>query len=183
MQEKLYTTQQLQSLCSEFGIQDFNLVKALIMVESSNTGFDPKTKLIKIQFEPAYFKKFTGKKILNGVEGQAKEWEAFNAASAMDDEKAKLSTSWGLGQIMGDSHKLAGYDSVDKMIAEFKLNEFYQIKGMLNFMKNKSDLLPALKAKRWKRVALLFNGPAYDKADPPYDERIEKSYNKLPKYA
>jgi hypothetical protein len=100
-----------------------------------------------------------------------------------------LSTSWGCLQVMGAEHAKAGYDDVDKMITDFKVHEFYQVKGGLNFMKNKSGIwkgkrvwcLEELKKKNFAACGYLFNGANYDKADPPYDIRIANAYSKLSK--
>lgn len=169
---------QIESLAEEFDL-DVALVKTFLIVESSGSGFDPATGKIKIQFEPAYFEHYTRTKILNKVDVQSKEWEAFNAAYKIDPESALLSTSWGLGQIMGAEFKKAGYETVDRMVAEFKLSEFYQVKGTLNFIKNKPGLYDALKLNDWQKVAYLYNGSHYDRADPPYDQRLKTTYSKL----
>lgn len=173
--DKKISTDQIIQLAEEFNI-DYKLIKAVLIVEASNSGFDPRTGKIKIQFEPHWFEKYTRTKILNGVEVQSAEWEAYNKAAAIDSEKAMLSTSWGMGQIMGFNYGLAGYKSVQAMVNEFQLSEYFQVKGMLNFIKN-TGLLRYLKAKDWRAFAKGYNGKNYEKFD--YHNRLEKAYKKL----
>ena len=47
------------------------------------------------------------------------EYEALNFARSLDDEKALLSISMGLPQILGSNSKLIGYDSVQEMFNNF----------------------------------------------------------------
>jgi hypothetical protein len=172
---KLIQNIEIAQLAKEFGL-DFPTVKAITLVEASGGGFDARTGKIKIQFEPSYFESFTHKKILNGVEDQPQEWEAFNKAYAINPDAAMMSTSWGLGQIMGKYYMLAGYDSAQLMVNEFKIGEYYQLKGMLNFIKNQPALYNALKAKDWARFARRYNGPNYQVNK--YDTRMAVAYDK-----
>jgi hypothetical protein len=172
---KQLTNIEIASIAKDFNLE-FALVKAVNLVESAGAGFDPYTNKIKIQFEPGYFEKFTHKRILNGVEGQAKEWIAFGEAYAIHPDAAMMSTSWGLGQIMGANYKLAGYSSIQAMVNEFKIGEYYQLKGMLNFIKNQPGMYNALRSKDWARFARLYNGPNYKVND--YDNKLADAYSK-----
>lgn len=147
---------------------------AVIAVESSGDGFDPVTKKIKIQFEPYHFKKRTGVLIKNGVEGQAAEWTAFKAALVINPKAAYESTSWGLGQIMGFNHKLAGYASAKEMVDDFSTGEYKQLLGMINFIKNQPLMYKALKEKDWLTFARLYNGPK----QKGYDTKLKFAYDK-----
>jgi len=175
---KSITTDQIKKLAEEFNI-DYKLIQTVFIVESSGSGFDKNTGLIKIQFEPHKFKKYTNIDILNGIEGQAKEWEAFNRACCIDAKAAKLATSWGLGQVLGENYGLAGYISVDKMVNEFNINEYYQLKGMINFIVN-TGIIKYLKAKDWHNFAMGYNGKKYKLySNPPYNEKLKTAYEKL----
>lgn len=172
---KLVQNIEIKQLAKEFGLE-FAEVKGVTLVEAAGCGFDMSSGKIKIQFEPGYFEKFTQKRILNGVEGQSKEWEAFNTAYAINPDAAMKSTSWGLPQIMGANYQLAGYSSVQLMVNEFKIGEYYQLKGMLNFIKNQPSLYNALKLHDWARFARLYNGPNYKVND--YDIKLAAAYAK-----
>jgi len=96
-------------------------------------------------------------------------------ACAFDRDAALRSTSWGLGQIMGDNYKLAGYASVEDMVDAAMTSEYLQLKQMLLFLKN-GGILEDLKNKNWASFARKYNGPAY--AQNRYDEKLAQSYEK-----
>lgn len=163
-------------LASQFGIS-LAMLQAFLEVESAGSGFFTDwhgQQRIKIQFEPHWFKRYTGTRIANGVEAQRKEWDAFNEAAQVSLEAAMLSTSWGLGQVMGFNYKLAGYASVDDMVDAFKKSEQEQVKGMLNFCKNRKGLMEAIQSLNWHKVALLYNGSNY--AEGGYHLKLAKAY-------
>ena len=174
--EKFLTEQDIKTLAASFSLE-VPLIKTVLQIESSGSGFDKNTGLIKIQFEPHVFKKYTKILIINGVDIQKNEWVAFNAASKVDFNAALLSTSWGLGQIMGYNYKTAGYNSVEEMVDLFKRSEFHQFEGMLRFIKNNSAMYKALKEKNWDEFAKRYNGPAYK--DFHYDTKLSKTYASL----
>ncbi len=155
---------------------EFALLKAVILIETSGTGFDRKTGLILLQFEPHVFQKATGKRIINGVESQSKEWAAFKEAAAINKVEALEATSWGLGQIMGFNHELAGYKTVTDMVNAFELSEYWQLQGMVSFIKKQPKMINALKTKDWATFARLYNGPGYKKND--YDTKLALAYEK-----
>lgn len=88
-------------------------------------------------------------------------------------EIAALSTSWGLGQIMGFNHKLCGFSSAADMAQEFSKGEYYQLKGMLEFIKTKG-ILDDLRAGRWDEFAKGYNGEDY--RDRNYHGRLKNAY-------
>jgi len=161
-----------QELADEFGVE-LRALKAVLKVESSGSGFGKDGK-VKIQFEPYHFRKYTDIRIDNGVEGQTVEYEAYFKAVEIDQKAAMLSTSWGLGQIMGFNHKAAGYSVVDNMVLSFNASEYYQLKGMLNFIKSNKKLYQALKDKDWATFARYYNGKYYKKFN--YDTRLAAAY-------
>jgi hypothetical protein len=172
---KLITTDDVKSLAKLFGLE-LEVIKTVTIVESSGSGFEPTTGKIKIQFEPQFFKRL---KIVNGVEAQGKEWAAYEKAKAINADEAMKATSWGLGQIMGFNHKVAGYATVSAMVSEFQISEYYQLKGMLNFICDNPIMVEALKKKEWAVFASLYNGKGYKKFK--YDTRLADAYQKVKK--
>lgn len=188
-------------LAQEFGIEP-ELIQAVMEVESAGSGFftdwEGKQR-IKIQFEPHWFVKllkregfsarYTRSKrgsykvyvsevfiLENRVERQLEEWDAFIKATRVSKEIAHLSTSWGLGQVMGFNYKLAGFDKVTDMVDAFEESELNQARGMMMFIKNKG-LIKYLKEKDYGRFAYFYNGSGYKKYN--YDERIKSAYKRL----
>ena len=165
------------------------LLQAFIKVESGGKGFDSKTGKILIQFEPAWFKKManfapSGAWSVNGVERQAKEWEAFNNAFAIDREAAMKATSIGLPQIMGFHWKRLGYANVGAMWDDFKVSEENQIKALEKFIITDARLLKAFEQKDFHMMAYIYNGSGYAAQAHrlgivPYNVQLQKAYEAL----
>lgn len=168
------TIEEIESLANEFGLEA-KTIRAVIQVECAGSGFMPNGD-IKIQFEPHIFKRYTGHIIDNKVEIQSEEWAAYKEAKAINWEAALLSTSWGMGQVMGFNFKAAGYSSVHEMVADFKTGEKAQLKGMLNFIKN-NRIIDELQRKDWAGFAKIYNGAGYKQFN--YDTRLKEAYEKL----
>lgn len=113
----------------------------------------------------------------NGVEGQKREWAAFNAAFAIDKTAAMLSTSWGLPQMMGFNFAALGFKSVDALVDAFRESEANQLTGMLAFLNSKPALARAVRDKDWAMVAYYYNGAGYKQFN--YDRRLAAAYATL----
>lgn len=79
------------------------------------------------------------------------------AAAALDETVALKATSWGLGQILGENHKAAGYDTPQAMVAAFCESEAAQLAGVVAFIKA-NGLANALRNHDWVAVARGYNG-------------------------
>ncbi len=190
-----------EQLALEFKLEP-ELIQAVMEVESAGSGFFTDwegEQRIKIQFEPHWFvrllkrkginatytrgkrgtyKVYVGDKFIleNRVERQLEEWDSFILATRVDFEIAHLSTSWGLGQVMGFNYKLAGFSKVTDMVDAFEESELNQARGMMSFIE-KRGLLKYLKEKNYARFAYFYNGKGYKKYN--YDERIKAAYKRL----
>lgn len=56
------------------------------------------------------------------------------AANKIAPMEALSSASWGLGQLMGFNHALAGYKSPEAMVQAFMDDEEYQLRAMIRFI-------------------------------------------------
>jgi len=181
---KKITDNELSRLACEYGIE-LAALKAFMKVESRGSGFLPSGKVV-ILFERHVFYKESGgipvsktrpdlsSKMPGGYKGGEAEWKRLNDAIDFHRIGALRSTSWGLGQVMGFNHELAGYATVTEMVEAFKKSEYNQAKGMLEFIKN-AGILPAIKAKDWATVARKYNGKNYQVNN--YDKKLEEAYN------
>lgn len=88
-------------------------------------------------------------------------------------ECALKACSWGLGQIMGFNHKLAGLDSLQAFINAMYDSEKAQLQAMINFLKS-AGLEKAMKNKDWRAIAKAYNGVAYAKFD--YHNKLAMAY-------
>ena len=141
-----------------------------------------------IRFEGHYFhKKLKGDKLkaavaaglANPKAGAVKNPGSYGARYALLERAAKIdaaaayeSTSWGLGQVMGDHWKKLGFRSVDEMV-----NTANTVDGQIDIMARyiqKFGLVDELQSKGWKSFASQYNGPAYKKNR--YDTKMAAAY-------
>lgn len=126
----------------------------------------------------------TAWQILNGVQGQTAEWQAFNVAFKINPDAAMKSTSIGMPQILGSHYKRLGFASVGKMWDYFKLGEREQVEMLAKFINTDARLKAALMAKDWHRVASIYNGSGYQAlaarlGTVPYNVQMQREYNRL----
>lgn len=166
----------------------FEVLMAIIEVETPGSGFDPKTGKILIQFEPSWFRKHepfapTGAWSVNKVDVQSKEWIAFNDAFKIYPESAMKSTSIGLPQIMGFHFERLGYKSVGEMYDDFKKGEYQQLLALFRFILSDGELTKAVREKDYHMIAYIYNGSKYREmakkwGREPYDISLRKSTEK-----
>jgi hypothetical protein len=180
-------------LAEQFGIELASL-RAVIAVESAGSGFDaygrPKAlferhhfyKYIKANYDQALVDEAVSKKLaypkwgtLPYPKGSSAVYQEIEAAYEIAPREALLSTSWGMGQVMGSNYAVAGCVSVEEMVDQAMESEELQLKHMLNFI-NTANLLNKLKAQDWAGFAKGYNGPAY--ATNQYDTKLEAAYNR-----
>jgi hypothetical protein len=159
---------------------------AVLAVETTGCGFLPDRRP-KILFERHYFHKLTKGKFDKkapdvsapsaggyGV-GGAHQYDRLAQAIQLDRQAALRSASWGLGQVMGDNFKAAGYKDVETMVAAMCDSENAQLAAVGSFLKaNKLDR--ALQAHDWTAFARGYNGP--DFAENQYDVQLRGEFQK-----
>jgi hypothetical protein len=183
---------EIDSIAKDLGVEPAAF-RAVIAVEAAGSGFD-KAGRPKALFERHHFYKHLkdapGLRANAEAEGLAyQKWgtkpypkgsdavySEIERACAIDEEAALLSTSWGLGQIMGSNYKLAGCASVREMVSEACESEAGQVRQMASFIRN-AGLLDELIAKNWAGFAKGYNGPQYAKNQ--YDQKLASAYAKF----
>lgn len=181
---------ELKEVAVKFSL-DWVSVAAFIEVETGGIGFDPRTGKLIIQFEPIWFRKQTpyapsGLWSVNKVDVQSKEWEAFNNAFSISPRTAMMSTSIGIGQIMGLHYKRLGFGSVDEMWDDAKKGVSNQIAQLCKFICSDIKLQSCLKSNDWDGVATRYNGAGYKALAVkynrvPYDISMKDAYLKYSK--
>jgi len=104
---------------------------------------------------------------------QASRWALLNRAIKIDRDAAYASTSWGLGQVMGEHWRWLGYASVDALVAEARAGFAGQLRLMLLYIE-KAGLTDAVRRRDWSAFARAYNGPAY--ARHGYHTRLAAAY-------
>ncbi len=168
-------------------------LRAVLAVESAGDGFD-KAGRPKALFERHLFYRILKDKpaelaeaIAAGLaypkwgekpypKGSDAVYAEIAAAYDIDADAALLSTSWGLGQVMGSNFKMVGCASVDQMVKQAMDAEVSQLRHMAGFIKT-SGLLPKMQALDWAGFAKGYNGPGYAKNQ--YDVKLAAAYTKF----
>lgn len=168
---------------------DAAVLQAVIAVETSGRGFDDHDRPSML-FEPAVFyrqlfDKGATETLATAVRYRlaAPAWGEIPyapdsyvplaSACALDRDAALQSASWGLGQIMGFNHALAGFRDAESMVAAAMDSERRQLDMMVAFLKAE-HLVPFLVARDWVNFALRYNGRA--EAQHDYGGRLRDAY-------
>lgn len=176
------TRRGLRSICKVLGIGEPE-VWAVLNVETRGFGFLP-DRCPQILFERHIFSRLTAMRfdgrhpdISNanpgGYAGGAAEYARLEKAMALDADAALASASWGIGQVMGFNHKLAGYDTVAAMVKDMVKGEDAQLMAVATFIKNNSLHKP-LARHDWAAFARGYNGPDFRRND--YDNRLAAAH-------
>jgi hypothetical protein len=167
--------------------------RAVVAVESSGKGFDSDGR------PKALFERHIFYKLLNGDKDKLSEamdeglayvkwgmrpypktsdgvYEEINKAMKIDETAALKSTSWGLGQIMGNNHEMLGYMSVQDMVEDARKDEYHQVLQMAKFIM-RAGLATALRNLDWAAFARGYNGPGY--ASNKYDTKLAEHYSQF----
>lgn len=160
---------------------------AFIDVETRGSGFDSQGRP-RILFERHKFYQYVpttlraravkaglASKTPGGYGKESEQYGKLQKAIAIDRTAALYSCSWGLAQVMGFNHKLAGYATVDAMVAAFMESEAKQLQGAVTFIMN-CHLDDALRRHDWAAFAKGYNGTNYKKND--YDTKLADAFAK-----
>lgn len=168
-------------------------IHAVIEVETKGGGFD-KLKRPRILFELHVFDRCLpeAKRAVARAQGlayptwragvygpESEQYPRLFRAMAIDETAALKACSWGLGQILAENHKAAGYDSPQAMVAAFCLGgEAEQLAAMVRFIKA-SKLDDELRRHDWAGFAKGYNGPGYK--TNAYDTKLAAAFAKWAK--
>jgi len=182
----------IDDVANDLGVESAAL-RAVLSVETGGSGFDAAGRP-KALFERHYFYRFLADQpdkqaqaVTAGLaypkwgekpypHGSDAVYAEINAACDIDEDAALRSVSWGLGQIMGNNHKMVGYDDVQDMVTDAMESELKQLRQMAAFIKA-AGLLDELQNKNWAGFAKGYNGPQYEVNK--YDVKLADAYNKF----
>lgn len=85
-----------------------------------------------------------------------------------------MSTSWGVGQVMGSHWKTLGFKTIEEFLKANRSGLVGQVFVMIQYLK-KFGLIDALAQQDWQAVARGYNGPAF--AKNKYDEKLARAYS------
>ncbi len=105
------------------------------------------------------------------------EYERLRRAAMLDEAAALKSASWGLFQILGENHRLAGFASVDAFVDAMMVSSAEHLNAFVHFVRSQAALKRAIENKDWPAFARSYNGPSYAKND--YDGKMRRAYLRL----
>ena len=159
-------------------------VKAVAKVESRGGGFLA-DKRPKILFESRWFHKLTDGRFdqshpeistptwVRNYRGGAGEYDRLAIALGLDREAALKAASWGMFQILGVNHGVAGVPEVEDFVKSQMESEGAHLDAFVGFViGNRLD--DELRDKRWADFARGYNGPGY--RQNRYDEKMADAY-------
>jgi len=101
---------------------------------------------------------------------------ALCAKAKLGIEPALKSASWGMGQVMGFNHEVAGFNSAAAMVKSMIKGEDQQLAVMAGFL-NANGLTTRLINKEWTNFAKIYNGPNY--WQNRYDVKLAEQYQRF----
>lgn len=167
---------------------DVPALYAVSDIESRGSGFLADGRPV-ILFEAHVFSKLTGGKYdkshpnisskawnrsLYGASG-AHQHDRLAIAASLNRDAALKSCSWGLFQIMGSNHVLAGHKTIQDFVNANYKSEVDQLDCLLKFLVNTGLDVP-LRNHNWTSFARGYNGPGYAKNS--YHTKLESAWKK-----
>lgn len=164
-------------------------IHAVMEVEAAGSGFDSKGR-VKALYEPHIawrLSKGETRDLLAKAGLAYPKWRRdypsdsyprILQAYEIAGDVALMSTSWGLGQIMGFNHGAAGYKSARAMIEDFADDEDNHLEAMIRFIVT-NGLDDEIRRHDWAGFARGYNGAGY-KANK-YDTKLAAAFAKWSK--
>lgn len=162
------------------------LLRTIMAVECRGSGFDRMGRVL-ILYEPHVAFRAApagiGQRLVAqglayqkwGMKPYPKDsYPSFEAAAKIHMETACRACSWGLGQILGENFRAAGYTSAKQMADAFATGEDEQAAAMARFIAANPKMLAALVDHDWAGFASRYNGPGY--AKNAYHTKLAAAY-------
>ena len=170
----------IKQVTEPYGIDPY-FTYAVAMIESNCRGYRNNGFPV-VRFEKHVFNRYLKKakvptqmlRKADCIKGSG--WNAYNAALTIDAHFAKLSTSFGMFQIMGFNHQVVGYDTVEEFVEAMETSVEKQIEAFCLYVIN-TYCKSAINRKDFAEFARKYNGPNYHMNS--YDIKLETFYNEL----
>jgi N-acetylmuramidase/Putative peptidoglycan binding domain len=108
--------------------------------------------------------------------GGAHQHDRLSQAMGLDESAALQSASWGIGQVLGENYREAGFTSPEELARQVFASEDQQLIAVANEIVT-DGVARALATHDWKTFARIYNGPNY--AENDYDNRIRTWFEKF----
>jgi hypothetical protein len=188
--QRTLTDEDFERAAAELNVE-VAAIRAVAEVESAGGGILPDGRP-EILYEAHVFHKETGgkhagakdrrgvtlsspswNKALYGA-GGAQQHNRYEDARALNADAANKACSWGMFQILGQNHKVCGFDTSQAFVDAMWLGGApAHLDAFVAFIKG-NNLDGALRRKDWAAFARGYNGPAY--AQNAYDKKMASAY-------
>lgn len=158
---------------------------SVIQVETTGCAYLPDRRP-QILFERHIFHRLTNGRFDDGdisdpVSGGygasgAHQFDRLARAITLDRRAALCSTSWGLGQVLGENFAAAGFGDVESMVAATMDSEDAQAAAFAVFIRQ-TGLAGSLQSHNWTAFARGYNGPNF--SANRYDEKLAQAFLKF----
>jgi hypothetical protein len=176
----------MNSVVAALNVQPSN-IWAVLQVEAAQSGFLPDRRPTMLFERHIFYRltsgafKTTHPGICNPVPGGygapgAYQYTRLNQAMALNSDAALQSSSWGIGQVLGQYFSLAGYPDVETMVAAMIDSEYAQLDAFRAYLQSTSLAAP-LQAHDWTSFARGYNGP--DFAANHYDTQLRVAFQRF----
>ncbi len=174
----------MDKVCNTLGVSESE-IWAILTVETRGFGFF-RDRSPQILFERHIFHRQTNglydegnadisHKNPGGYRGGSREYARLKRAIKLDQDAALKSASWGIGQVMGFNHDVAGFPTVKALVQGMVKNENEQLLAMAHFIKG-NNLAGVLQRNNWVSFARGYNGRDFKKNE--YDTRLAAAHAK-----
>lgn len=183
---KKLSASDFSALAKKYNVPESRL-RAVAEVEARGTGYNSQNYLIAL-YEPHIAFKYAKGETRAKLEKAGLAYKTWvrnypktsydridRATTIAGEELAALSTSWGMGQVMGFNHAALGFNNALDLVKWLAVSEANQLEGIIKFSASKG-ILDDLVAGRWANFALGYNGKGYKENN--YDTKLQNADRK-----
>jgi len=166
-------------------------IRAVSFVEARGQGFDAKKRPVILPERHVFYRCLSGEARQRAVNQglaysswqpgrypatQDGRYELLGRMMAIDEEAGLKAASWGLGQVLGENHRVCGFATARDLVEKCLESEGGQLVVMAGFIAG-NNLARHLRSKNWAAFARAYNGPAFAKNQ--YDVKLARAYERF----
>lgn len=166
-------------------------IRAVAFVEARGQGFDAKKRPVILPERHVFYRNLKDEPRQRAVNQglaystwqpgrypatQDGRYDLLERMMLIDEDAAIKAASWGLGQVLGENHRVCGFASAKALVEKCLESEGGQLVVMAGFIAG-NNLARHLRSKNWAAFASAYNGPAFAKNE--YDKKLARAYERL----
>ena len=166
-------------------------IRAVAFVEARGQGFDAKKRPVILPERHVFYRNLRDEPRQRAVNQglaystwqpgrypatQDGRYELLGRMMAIDEDAALKACSWGLGQVLGENHRVCGFATAKALVEKCLESEGGQLVVMAGFIAG-NNLARHLRSKNWAAFAEAYNGKSY--RTNQYDTKLARAYERL----